>query len=251
MKATLRRTIGALLALGAAGAAHADIDAYSTGNGSLYFNVLDTTLQTSYIRDLNLPIGTFSGAGSYSYTADTLLSDFLSTGSGNYIWSVFGGDSTGTTAGSVRYFTTSTNLGSLATLPNNIRLYTLYGDEALLTNVNAVLDNTTDSLVSPAAAATYYKTQFQTWNNTNDFVANQTGFGSVGFFSLTTNGGNTAFTGGNNAATRATFGNWTWDAASATLSYGSGSVVPLPGALWLLGSGLLGLAGIGRRKKAA
>jgi hypothetical protein len=29
------------------------------------------------------------------------------------------------------------------------------------------------------------------------------------------------------------------------------SAVPLPAAVWLLGSGLLGLAGIGRRKKAA
>ncbi len=30
----------------------------------------------------------------------------------------------------------------------------------------------------------------------------------------------------------------------------SSTVVPLPGAVWLLGSGLLGLASIGRRKKA-
>jgi hypothetical protein len=30
-----------------------------------------------------------------------------------------------------------------------------------------------------------------------------------------------------------------------------GGAVPLPGAVWLLGSGLLGLAGIGRRRRSA
>lgn len=253
MKATLRRSLGALLALGAVGAAHADIVPYSSGDGSLFFNVLDTSLQKSYVRDLNTPISTFDGAGSYSFTADANLSSFLSSGSGNYLWSVFGGDSTGTTAGTVRYFTTSTNLGSV-TAPINSRLYGLYGDEAYLTNINAVLPNDDSilSLVSASADSTYYKTQVQTWNNTGDFVANKTGFGSVGFFSLTTNGGISGLQGGNNPSTRATFGDWTWDAANATLSYGSGqTVVPIPGAIWLLGSGLLGLAGIGRRKKAA
>jgi hypothetical protein len=34
----------------------------------------------------------------------------------------------------------------------------------------------------------------------------------------------------------------------ATLSSGGGSSVPIPAAVWLFGSGLLGLAGIGRRR---
>jgi hypothetical protein len=248
MKATLRSSLGTLLAFGAAGVAHADIVPYSSGDGSLYFNLLDVTNQKSYVLDLNIPISTFNGSGSYTISADGLLTSFLSTGSGNYIWSVFGGDSTGTTAGSTTYFTTSTNLGSV-TPPNNIRLYTLYGDEAYLTNINAVLpdDDSVLSLVSNNGTPTYYTTQVQTWNNTGDFTANQTGFGSIGFFSLTTNGGTTAFNGGNNPVTRVAFGNWTL-ASNGTLSYGETSVVPIPAAVWLLGSGLLGFAGIGRRK---
>lgn len=248
MNATLRRSFGVLLALGAAGAAHADIAPYSSGDGSLYFNLLDVTNQTSYVLDLQTPISTFNGAGTYSFSADSNLTSFLASGSGNYIWSVFGGDSTGTTAGSVSYFSTSTNLGSV-TPPSNIRLYTLYGDEGYLTNINAVLPNDGSllSLVSASTDPTYYTAQVQTWNNTGDFVANQTGFGSVGFFSLTTNGGSSAFTGGNNPVTVSAFGNWTL-AQDGTLSYGSAPTVPIPAAVWLMCSGLLGLAGVARRK---
>jgi hypothetical protein len=39
-------------------------------------------------------------------------------------------------------------------------------------------------------------------------------------------------------------------AAGLTLT-GSGSAVPLPAAVWLFGSGLLGLAGVARRKAKA
>lgn len=50
-------------------------------------------------------------------------------------------------------------------------------------------------------------------------------------------------------------GNGTWSlSASGDLTYtiaGAASAVPLPAAIWLLGSGLLGLAGVSRRKKAA
>lgn len=43
-------------------------------------------------------------------------------------------------------------------------------------------------------------------------------------------------------------GTWSVDAAAGTLNY-TVSAVPVPAAVWLLGSGLLGLVGISRRKK--
>jgi hypothetical protein len=49
-------------------------------------------------------------------------------------------------------------------------------------------------------------------------------------------------------------GNGTWAlSASGDLTYtiAGVSAVPLPAAIWLLGSGLLGLAGVSRRKKTA
>ncbi len=247
MNARLRTSLGALLALGAIGAAHADIAPYSSGDGSLYFNLLDTTNQKSYVLDLNIPISTFNSTGTYSFSADSNLQSFLSGGSGNYMWSVFGGDSIGSTAGSVKYFTTLTNLGSLDA-PTNARLYTLYKDEGMLTSINAMLpdDGSVRSLVSNSTDPTFYTTQYQTWNNTGDFVANQTGFGSVGFFSLTTNGGTILPLGSGNPATKGALGNWTL-ASDGTLSYAAPSTVPLPAAVWLMFSGLAGLVGIGRR----
>lgn len=47
-------------------------------------------------------------------------------------------------------------------------------------------------------------------------------------------------------------GTWSFDASAGTLSYSAGSTnpVPVPAAVWMLASGLLGLAGVARRKKA-
>ena len=47
---------------------------------------------------------------------------------------------------------------------------------------------------------------------------------------------------------------WSLDATGAvtyTLAAAAVSEVPLPGALWLFGSGLLALVGIGRRRNAS
>jgi len=42
-----------------------------------------------------------------------------------------------------------------------------------------------------------------------------------------------------------------WNLSSdGTLTYGDVSAVPVPAAVWLFGSGLVGLVGIARRKKA-
>lgn len=45
------------------------------------------------------------------------------------------------------------------------------------------------------------------------------------------------------------YDNWRLD-ASGELTYGAASVIPVPAAVWLFGSGLLGLVGIARRRKA-
>lgn len=47
------------------------------------------------------------------------------------------------------------------------------------------------------------------------------------------------------------FGQWSVDMTAGTLTYTNPTVVPVPAAVWLLGSGLIGLVGIARRQKVA
>lgn len=47
------------------------------------------------------------------------------------------------------------------------------------------------------------------------------------------------------------FGEWSVNITAGTLTYTNPTVVPVPAAVWLLGSGLIGLVGIARRKKVA
>ena len=73
--------------------------------------------------------------------------------------------------------------------------------------------------------------------------------GSASNFFMVSSGG-----GSNALSSRAFIFNSLTLAADGTLSAaatGGGSEVPVPAAVWLLGSGLAGLAGIGRRRKAA
>lgn len=45
------------------------------------------------------------------------------------------------------------------------------------------------------------------------------------------------------------FGKWSVDMTAGTLTYANPAAVPVPAAVWLLGSGLIGLVGVARRKK--
>jgi hypothetical protein len=65
-------------------------------------------------------------------------------------------------------------------------------------------------------------------NSSSPFVATKAGFGTFGTESLL---------------------NWSL-ASDGTLSYGAASAVPVPAAVWLFGSGLVGLVGVARRRKA-
>ena len=70
----------------------------------------------------------------------------------------------------------------------------------------------------------------------------------LSFYSILRNG--SGLTNNPKPATVSTFnGYWTFDSANAAVTWNAQvAAVPVPAAVWLLGSGLMGLVGVGRRK---
>jgi hypothetical protein len=96
------------------------------------------------------------------------------------------------------------------------------------------------------------------WGGTFTNSAGTAGGGAVDFYEFTNNGTTGTGTSGNKVANAVQYQNangaatWTLSATGdlvyAVPGGSGGAPVPLPAAVWLLGSGLLGLAGIGRRR---
>jgi hypothetical protein len=92
-------------------------------------------------------------------------------------------------------------------------------------------------------------------HNTLSGIDGLVGGTGVGFYKVTQNGTG-AFTNGTITAYSNSSGIATWAITSGgdvtfTVPGSGAAPVPLPAAIWLLGSGLLGFAGIGRRRAAA
>jgi hypothetical protein len=253
-------------ALASAGA-YADVELPSTGNGGLVLLVRNTTTNQVYARDLGilidsvLPAATAGGAytgpiNSMGYAlpgfaADANLGTFLAA-SGSKVWTIMGGDSTGSVGNSsvatdARRFLITTN-SSISGVVSNTELNSSYG------NLNAMLGLVNDSLPDSAGSSTLTGGQWGDPGATpgssapNGFGAgplNETVLGTAAHLYVvsTQNGTNTT-------QARVWSGldvRLNLDGSLETLG-GAPPAVPVPAAVWLLGSGLAGLVGIGRRR---
>lgn len=274
MKLNLK-AIALAAALVAAGSAHADLvgNADNTATGSsLALVAFNSVTNAYYVRDLGVTLNSFlpssvttlpgdgggaaiSGtrtpeAGASFSSADTSFTSWLAGQTASAVrWTVIAGDSASTgvngvarlllaingtaptnpvTNGTVR--NASTALAGLKGQNPGMGL-SATGDTVLpgFSLGNYILQPATLSLLDVASNLFYFSATTQTLSSST--VANSTRFGNSGGFA---------------SVVLSSSGDFTYSLAPAAVS-----AVPVPAAAWLLGSGLLGIGGMMRRRKAA
>lgn len=262
------KLIAAAALFAVAGQASASIANGASGNGELFLSVYDSVAQVSYARDLGITMNDFMAAGStagYSmnFAADTLLQSAFASLNG-LKWNVVAADSTGGTAvGGQRYL--STTNATLATVKNAKNSNLTTGMSSVDNYINASNARGTQGGTSSSTAINgsntavaaegfaYFQNGFANWISNTTFDSTALVGGSLGFVSM-----QASSTNGLSKISATQFGSVdgvaTWTLASnGDLSYSVPapvSAVPVPAALWLLGSGLIGMVGVARRKSA-
>jgi hypothetical protein len=275
MKLKLKSLVVALAMLGA-GSAQAmliDLDSWALGagaatgdgNGDLWFSIFDPTSATSYIVDLNLSVQTFRDTNAslidtFSVTNATLASFIAGASDTSVLQWNLGGFSNGPDFGAGHQIGTVTTNGAsrdtFTGLPGDGDNLTVAMNKAdgYVSRNNDLTNPTSDAAIVPA------------FSDFRGFMAGEWACSYGGSF-----GGNNCHVGlvggefltyvylGDGSVTGDVFrdpvgsqgfnaGMWTVNSAG-TVSYVSApSAVPVPAAVWLLGSGLLGLLGVSRRR---
>jgi hypothetical protein len=255
-----------------AASAYADVATPVTGNGELVLFVRDNTTNTTYGRGLGvntldvLPQTTVTANQPYTapvatgYQLSTLAPDanlvaFLggTHANDNFTWAVEGGkNGTGIAPGSFTYITTTHIDLSTGTTVTNANLATVY--PGLTSTYNALNGQIASGVIGDKASTAAGRDG--QWGNIpgNDNwygVGPDTSGTLVGsaqnFYGLTTAGTTKSSPAEVFVLNQLTLGK----DGTLTAAGGGGAPVPLPAAVWLLGSGLLGLFGVGRRRNAA
>lgn len=265
------KILASSLALALAGQASAALDLPTSNNSSLWLTVWDTSIGAtkSYTRNLGLNLNSFlpnslsgdktpeSGL-TLNFASDALFaSTFTGISSSNLAWNVFGGDAVfGGANGQARVIVTAPT--ATANSPSITRASVVnagVNSDFFATNLLAnwgcntanscaVNDPTVDGAGqgprwgAGVGGAIPFNTSGSVGSLLNFyyFAANSAAFGQAE--------SKVAFA---NSLGRAT---WTMDAnGNATYNLEGVSAVPVPAAVWLLGSGLVGLVGVARRRR--
>lgn len=259
-----------------ASTAFADVALPTSGNGEFTLFVRDEVTQNVYARGLQININNFltEAASSTTYTgaptavsysiptiaADANLAAFLAgVGSHEVTWGVVAADTVGSnSAVTPRRLVTTTQADVVAngSIPSNSTLTSTVGSvNVFLGSVNGNLPGSTIGDGSSVAGSA---DSGGLWGNSgtagaaaqNTFASGILDYSDIGttmhlylFTSETPVSGS-----GNALASRVFQALDITLASNGTLQAVAAPAVPLPAAVWLLGSGLLGLLGIGRRR---
>jgi hypothetical protein len=272
MNPILKTSLAAALTLGAV-SAHAAFTVPSTSNPGdliLFAEVLNSsgTIVGSYAGDTGVTVLGTQAAIAAKQTASmndgtgnlaSLLA--LNTGTNTLVWSIQGGGQLSANdyeladIGAAQFVTTQAN--NSTTQLGGRTSGSLDGWNAITNTASQLNTNShgASSVFGPAAStAGIFDTTGVSVNPSNWYlVGGATGVTGTGtawnLYGVT--GATDPNTGASGPVTLSLLGTATLSANGVTFgASGGGTPVPLPAAIWLLGSGLLGLAGVGRRKAA-
>lgn len=274
------KALTAAVALGIAGQASAALDLPSTGNGELFLTVWDTVTGESYIRGLDIRINDFmvteapnSSNGTIRdpeagmrldattnaiFAGDTLFaSTFGNNTAANLKWNIVAGDEN---ANPDALFPTHINrlvTTSTATDPSQISLtgsgldgaLARVGQHATYANLYNGCDVNSSCVSTDTAEASNGNNSI--WGDSFGSIGSVktagAGFGSLFFYYI----GHTSQAGVTQIP-KTLFANSQYTATWTLTSDGSVAynlqAVPIPAAVWLFGSALVGLVGVARRR---
>jgi hypothetical protein len=273
MKTSFKIAAAVATSLVGMSAAHATSMNISGGDGNLMFFVTDAAKGVTYTdvltQDVNSlftaaqattpaptngSLNTINGDAGFSVPlgGDTTLTNFITAaGSDQLTYGVIAGAYTGAlgskqrATGSARYIASSANLTSvLETAQTSIvnPIASGLSSDIQTLNLNLGAANSTNQGVfgTSTSANGPALNLYQSGLDMSGVLVGQ----SVALYGVTGNGTSSGF------ANAYSLGTLTFANDTLTFAGNTASTVPLPAAVWLLGSGLLGLLGVSRRRSA-